>query len=210
MARELISVVMFNAQALFCNRLFDPETKDLAGKPLDKPSFSINLRYPKTVASWTEEPALKAFTDACRVTYQREMSGMPANRVEFPIKDGDVPNRNGKIPDWAKGHWYIRCSSTYAPKVEQVVGGVQSELPSLQLGGKKLWTDGDYVCAALSIGKRLNDNVGIRCYLNSVLFTGKGVEISTGGNNVEWQGAIAQAVAQGMNIQHDAPAQQAG
>ena len=205
--RELIPILLFNAQAVFSNRLFDPETKDLGGKLLDKPSFSVNLRFPKTKANWTEEPALRSFVEACKTIYLREMAGMPANRVEFPIKDGDIPNNKGKTPDWAKGHWVIRASSTYKPTVEQMVSGVKTELPSLSMGAKKIWHDGDYVAAALSIAKRLNDNIGIRCYLNSILFTGKGEEIATGGGaSVDWNAALEDAKAQGIHVNQDAPA----
>jgi hypothetical protein len=203
-SRELVNIILFNGQALFSNRLFDPETKDFAGKPLDKPSFSLNIRYPKTQPNWYDEPLLKPLADACKVVMTRDMPNTPFNYVEFPIKDGDRPNKQGKVPDWAKGHWYVRASSTFAPKVEQIVNGAQSELPSLQLGGKKLWNDGDFVCVALSIGKRLNDNVGIRCYLNSVLFTGKGAEISTGGAGVDWSAAMQLAHEQGISIEKSA------
>jgi hypothetical protein len=199
-SRELVQIILFNGQALFSNRLYEPETKDMAGKPLEKPSFSLNIRYPKTKANWYEEPALKPFVDACKVVMTRDMQGVPFARIEFPIKDGDFPNKNGKVPDWAKGHWYIRSSSTQAPKVEQIAGGVQSELPALTMGGKHLWGDGDYVAAALSIGKRLTDSVGIRCYLNNVLFTGKGQKIVTGVGSVDWASAMELARSQGIDI----------
>ena len=200
MSRELVNIFLFNGTAVFAQRLFEPETKDFAGKPLEKPSYSLNIRYPKTKANWYEEPALKPFVDACKVVMSRDMSGIPFQRIEFPIKDGDIPNKNGKTPEWAKGHWYLRASSTFQPKVEQIVGGAQSELPALQMGGRKLWHDGDYVSVALAIAKRMNDNVGIRCYLNSVLFTGKGVELSTGGSGVDWASAMEMAKEQGIDI----------
>jgi hypothetical protein len=204
MARELVNILLFNGQAVFSQRLFDPETKDMAGKLLDKPSYSLNIRFPKTKANWYEEAALKPFTDACKVVMTRVMPNIPFQSIEFPIKNGDLPNKNGKIPEWAQGHWYLRSSSTFVPKVFQLVNGEQTELPALQMGNRKLWGDGDYVMVALSVAKRLSDNVGIRCYLNEVVFTGKGIDLQTGGASTDWHEAMQLAKAQGIEIRQDA------
>lgn len=201
MARDLVSIYLFNGQAVFSKRLFEPETKDMAGKPLDSPSYSLLIRFPKTMPNWYDEPALQGFKEACQTVMLRELPNVPFPYIEFPVKDGDRPNRNGKIPDWAKGHWFVRSSSTFIPTVEQVVGGVKTTLPALSMGGKRLWGDGDIVAAALSLGKRLNDNVGIRCYLNGALFTDHGPELQTGGANTNWDEAIAMAEAKGIKIQ---------
>ena len=201
MARETIAITLFNGQIVYSRRLFEPETKDMAGKPLDTPSYSCNVRFPKTKAHWWEEPALAPFMDAVKVIHAREMSGVNPAALELPIKDGDRPNRQGKTPDWAKGHWFIRASSGFAPKVEQLVNGQPSEIQSLSIGGRRLWGDGDFVAVAVSIAKRMNDNIGIRAYLNGVLFTGKGAELSTGGGSgVDWGAAVALAQQQGIQI----------
>jgi hypothetical protein len=198
--RELVNIFLFNGQAVYSRRLFEPETKDFAGKPLDKPSYSLNIRYPKTRPNWYEEPALKSFTNACQTVKMRDMADVPFQRIEFPIRDGDLPNQKNKIPDWARGHWYVRASTTYVPKVYQTVDGVQSELPALMLGSQRLWGDGDTVSVALSIGKRLTDAVGIRCYLNSVMFTDHGPELKTSGGDTDWGEAFTQAAAEGITI----------
>lgn len=208
MARETISVTLFNGQIVYSKRLFEPETKDMAGKPLDNPSYSCNIRFPKTKPNWWEEPALAPFFEACRTIHAREMASVPANMLEIPLKDGDRPNKQGKTPDWAKGHWFIRASTSYQPKVEQLVNGAPSEIQSLTMGGRRLWGDGDYVAVALGVAKRMNDNIGIRAYLNSVLFTGKGAELSTGAGNVDWGAALEMAKQQGVPIQQEAPAMQ--
>ena len=203
-ARELISVVLFNGQAVYSKRLFEPETTDMGGKPLDKPSFSINVRFPKTKANWYEEPLLKPLVTACQTIMARDMVGVAFQYVQFPIKDGDAPNKNGKVPDFAKGHWIVKASSTYAPKVEQMVNGVPSELQTLMLGGRKLWGDGDYIAVSLALGKRLTDNVGIKAYLNSACFTGKGVELATGGGAAtDWAAAMELAKQAGIEIQSE-------
>ena len=203
--REVINTYLFNAQAIYSKGLFEPETKDLKGKPLDKPSYSINLRFPKTKSAWYEEPQLKPLVDAFKTIMAREMAGIAFGRIEFPIKDGDVPNQNNKIPDWAKGHWHFRASSSYGPKVEQRVNGVVTELPALSMGGRRLWGDGDYVCAAIGVAKRLTDAVGIRAYLNSILFTAKGPELNLGASNTDWNEAMRMAEEQGIPIKTDEP-----
>jgi Protein of unknown function (DUF2815) len=199
--RELTSLYLYNAQALFIDRLFDPETKDFAGKPLDKPSYSVLMRFPKTMPNWYDEPQLQAFRETCRKVMDRDLAGVPFQYVEFPIKDGDKPNKQGKTPDWAVGHWTIRASTTFIPLVEQMVDGVQTQIASFTMGGRKLWKNGDFCCVEVNMGKRLNDNVGIRCYLKGVIFTCPGAEVSVGGGAPpDWKNAFAQADAQGIKI----------
>lgn len=204
MAREIVNIILFNGQAIYAKSLFEPETKDLSGKPLDKPAFSLNVRYPKTKANWYEEPDLKPLVEACKIIMTREMAGVPFARVEFPVKDGDIPNTKNKVPEWAKGHWHFRASSTYNPVVKQRVNGVVSQLPALSIGGKRLWGDGDYVCVALGIAKRLTDAVGIRTYLNNALFTAKGPELNLGSGSTDWNEALRLAEEQGIDVKADA------
>ena len=202
--RNIVNIILFNGQAIYAKSLFEPETKDLSGKPLDKPSYSINVRFPKTKAHWYEEPDLKPLVEACKVIMTRDMPTTPFERVEFPVKDGDIPNKKNKVPEWAKGHWTFRASTTYVPVVEQRVGGVVSQLPALNIGGKRLWGDGDHVCVALGVAKRLTDSVGIRAYLNSVLFTAKGPELNLGSGSTDWAEALRLAEEQGIEVKADA------
>ena len=206
MARELIPVTLFNGQAVFAQKLFEPDTKDMSGKLLDKPSYSIIVRFPKTKPTWYEEPLLKPLVDACKVIMQREMADTPFSRIEFPVTDGDIPNTKNKVPEWAKGHWTIRAKTTFDNfKVKQVVNGVETELPALTMGGKRLWGDGDHVAVSLSIAKRMTDMVGILAYLQGVMFTKKGVQLATGGSpDVSLDEMREAAKAQGIEIMMDA------
>lgn len=204
--REIIPLVIWNGQILFSKRLFEPETKDFAGKPYDNPLYSSSVRFPKTAQFWYQEPALKGLVEACQTIMQRDMVGVQFQYVQFPIKDGDAPNKQGKVPEYNKGHWVLKASSSYPPKVEQLVNGVQSEIQALMIGGRKLWGDGDYVGFNIGVAKRATDNVGIKAYLNSVCFTGKGPELSIGGAApVDWAAAAALAAQQGVEIKSGAP-----
>lgn len=198
-SREIISVVLFNGQIVFSRRLFEPETADMAGKPLDKPRFSCNVRFPKTKAVWWEEPALASVRDACGTIVAREFGGN--GNIEYPVKDGDLPNQKGKVPDWSKGHWIIKADTTYQPKVEQLVNGQPSEIQSLSIGGRQLWQDGDFVGVTLAVAKRAMGAPGIKSYLNGVCFTDKGAVLSTGAPATDWAAAIAKAEQQGIQVQ---------
>lgn len=208
-SRELIGVRLWGGQAVFSRRLFEPETKDVMGKPLDKPSFSITVRFPKTRQFWWEEPALQTFAQACQVIMTRDLAGVPSNRIEFPIKDGDLPNTKNKISDWARGHWIFRASTTFRESLEvkQQVGGALTDLPALSLGGNRLWGDGDYVMVSAQVGKRLNDNIGIRSYLAGVCFYDKGEVLSTGGVSTDWDEAFRDAAQKGLTIKNGGPQQ---
>lgn len=202
MARELINLQLFHGQAVFANKLFEPEVNDLMGKPRDRPLYSIVIRFPKTKAVWWEEPALQKLRDACQVIMMREMAGTPHSRVEFPIRDGDLPNNKNNVPEWAKGHWIFRAGTTFDNfKVEQRVNGIQSQITALSIGGRQMWADGDFVGVDVAIAKRMNDNIGIKAYLNGVTFLKKGVELGTGGKAVNWDEAIKLEEQSGFKVE---------
>jgi hypothetical protein len=211
MARELQKVILMNAQLVYTNRMFEAETVDMAGAPLKKPTWSVSMRYPKTTKNWFDEPLLASLRGACGVIKSREMSHVPFERIEFPVKDGDLPNKKNKIPAWAAGHWIIRANTTIkAPLVEQRVDGVVTALQAIQLGGQRLWGDGDYAGVVMAVGKRLTDDIGIKCYLNSVCFMSHGEPLNTAGEPTDWDIAVSQAAEQGINIRADSPGFNAG
>lgn len=211
MARELQKIILMNAQLVYCNRLYEAETVDMAGAPLKKPTWSTSMRYPKTTKNWFDEPLLVSLRNACGVIKSREMAHVDFARIEFPVKDGDLPNKKNKIPDWAKGHWILRANTTIKrPLVEQRVDGVVTPLEAIQLGGQRLWGDGDYAGVVMSVAKRLTDDVGIKCYLNSVCFMAHGVPLDVSGQPTDWDAAVNDAAAQGINIKADAAGFNAG
>ena len=204
MARETHDILLFNMEALFVRRLFDPETTDMGGKPLDKPRFSVVLRIPKTKAYWYEEPAFQPLVSACKAVIAREMSGIQPGFIVFPVKDGDAPNRNGVVQPYYAGHWYLRADSTYAPTVKQLQNGVEQELPALTLNGHKLWTDGDIAVVQITVAKRMTDAMGIKTYLKALCFTSKGQDVKIGnGTTFSMADAMAQAEKQGVHIKTD-------
>lgn len=200
MAREVVNIMLFNQRLVYTNRLWEPETKDLQGNPMETPQFSATIIVPKTKANWSEEPSLKPLVDAMGQVYQTQMAGIQAQYVEWGVKDGDRPNTKGKTPDWGKGHWVIRAGTGFKPTVAGVIDGREVELPSQSIGGRKFFGDGDYSILALGVTVSSTNASRIKLYLSSVLFTGKGEAIATSGGGVSASEMMAAARAQGVNV----------
>lgn len=199
--REVISVMVFNVQALYVNKLWEPDTKDQAGKALDKPNYSLVTRVAKTKQHWWDEPEYASVLEACKRIFQTTMApaGIPFERVEWPVRDGDQPNKKNVVKDYAKGHWLLSGNTNYPPRIEAVIEGKPVELASPVLGGRKIADNGDLVCVTFGIAKRTTDAFGIKAYLNAVVFTEKGTKIELG-NNATGAEMLAAAQAQGIAI----------
>lgn len=87
--------------------LWTPST-EYKGKKTDKPNYLCGVIVPKTAAHWSQEPCLAQFTQAMMEIHAATMGqAVPYQAVDWPVKDGDVPEP-GKTPaEWAKGHWMI-------------------------------------------------------------------------------------------------------
>jgi hypothetical protein len=207
--REIISCSIFGGQALYISRLWTPETTDYkSGKPLDKPRYSVLVRYPKTVKEWNQEKVFASVTDACRKIYAKHFSGMPLDRLIVPVKDGDQANAAGKINDWGKGHWWIKADTTSPDylAIEAIQNGKPMELPSDRIGGRRIVKDGDFCILTVGLAKSEGRDPGIKTYLNAITFTGPGEEIKLG-SRVSTEALLEQARAQGLSVQgYGAPA----
>lgn len=202
MSRDIVNIMLFNQCLVYTNRLWEPETKDLKGNPMETPQYSATIIVPKTKAGWHEEPALQQLGAAMFQVYQQQMApgGIQQQYVDWGVKDGDRPNTKGKIPEWGKGHWVVRAGTGYKPEVSGVVDGREVEFPSQAIGGRKFYEDGDYAALAIGVTVSGANPSKIKLYCNSVLFTGKGKKISTGGGGVSAAEMMAAARAQGVNV----------
>jgi hypothetical protein len=201
--REIISCAVYGVRLAYIHRLWEPETTEVGtGKPLDKPRYSVTGIIQKTRATWMEEPAFASIRDASGRIYAQHYNGWDVNQLIWPVKDGDRPNRQGKVSEWMKGHWFIRADTT-SPNyltIEAVQNGQAIALPAAKLGGRVIVKDGDVGIMAIGLAKSDGPNPGVKTYLNGVVFTGPGEEIKLG-SRVDSAELLRQAAAQGMNVQ---------
>jgi hypothetical protein len=179
----------------------------MMGQPMQTPMFGASWRFPKTNADWRNEPLLKPLWEAGAKIWQAEFGNNPY--VEWPVKDGDAPNKKGVVPDVNRGHWILRASTKNAPEVKAWVNNQVIDIANPKIaaavGGHK-WGDGDYTAIQVSLAKRANNTAGIRCYLNSVCFTAVGEKLNVGGPPpTDWGQAMASAQAAGIAIRQNAP-----
>lgn len=208
--REVIPLMLFNMRGAYIDQLWTPST-EYEGKPRDKPSYNVTAITPKTnarpqqthlpdVPAWMHEPALQPLVDVCRRLYAMYFPQMPLNLLKWPVKDGDLPNKKGVVPEWSKGHWLVMANTSSAPPVEGVVDGKAQPVPSRMIGGRALWEDGDLMAMTLGAAKRGDAAMGIKLYLNGVLFTGKGERIAIGIARVSGEEMLAKAREQGIAV----------
>lgn len=110
--------------------LYDPQTKNYDGKPLQNNDGSARVDYPigvaiaKTAAAWWDEPWGKQIL---AVGYQAHPNSYQRPDFSWKIVDGDsmVPNRKNRKPaeqEGHKGHWVLRFSSGFPPNLYTLVG----------------------------------------------------------------------------------------
>lgn len=200
--RNIINVMLFDVRTIYTQRLWEPETKDVKGNPMETPQYSLTVIVPKTRANWAEEPALQTLGQAMHQVYQQQMApaGIQMQYVEWGVKDGDRPNTKGKIPEWGKGHWVVRIGSGFKPTVSAIVNGSEVELPAHTIGGRKLFGDGDRAIVSVGVTVSGANPSRIKLYLGTTVFSAKDEAIQLGGG-VSAAEMIAQAKAQGVNVQ---------
>lgn len=199
--RIIERVLVAGLRAVYCSRLWTPETKDWAGKPLSTPQYSITGVLDKTRAYWWEEPAFASLFAACQKIFVAEFQPggyYQMHMLGYPVNDGDKPNQKGKVSEWAKGCWIMKASTGFQPGAFMVQNGQAVEMPTQNIGGRKIYEDGDVFIAEIGVARRLGGDAGIKAYLNAVTFTGKGERIATGGGAPDVQGMLALAAAQGL------------
>lgn len=190
--------------------LWEPAT-EFQGKKQDKPTYMTSVIVPKTRAQWFEEPAFAGMAAACQELYTKAMSHIPFGSVQWPIKDGDVPEPGKKPVDWMKGCWFLPGSSTSAINIEMVMPDgstakvFQSAQHALAAGApatspnKSMVKPGDIVTVAGALAVKTNNPLAVKFYANNVLFMGPGEEIAIG-NGVSGTQLMEQARAMGLNI----------
>jgi len=193
--RQYESAMVFNARIVDLRHLWVP-ANEYKGKPQEKPSWFSAFIIPKTRAGWHEEPLLAGATQALGNLYNNN-----PQIVDWPILDGDKPNREGKTSDWAKGHWVFSGSTSNQPKVEIVQPGGQLALLQNKVGGVKA---GDFCMVGLTAAVKQNDPRAAKFFLNTVVFTAAGEEIVFA-NQVSGAEMVAAAAAQGFQVQGYTP-----
>lgn len=204
MARKYENVMVLNARATNIRNLWEP-SREYLGKPTEKPNYLFGCIVKKTQAHWSQEPVLAGLTAAMMKVHAETMGqAVPYQAVNWPIKDGDIPEPGKTAAEWAKGHWMITGSSGDIIKVEIVQGDKLVPLPN-----RALVKPGDFCMFGGAVAQKQNDARGIKLYINAVTFTGAGEEIAVG-NSVTGAELMAQAKAQGLNPVGFAPAAAGG
>lgn len=184
---------IYEARVVGMRNLWDPSTEYM-GKKQDKPSYIVSVIIKKTRANWYEEPTLAAFTQAASALYSEALSHIPFQQVEWPFKDGDIPDPVRGQAEWRKGHWFLTGSSTSPIEVSIIENGVP-----VPLKNRMNVKNGDYVGLAVSIAVKMNDPRGVKVYVNKVMFMAPGEEIVLG-SSVSNMDLMEEAKAKGLNV----------
>lgn len=186
------AATVLTARIVNMRHLWEP-SREFEGVPSQKPNYFYTCIVPKTRGGWWEEAAfagLSAAVQKVMTHYQLQSQYV----LEWPVKDGDMPDKKGRQSEWAKGHWVFGGSSSDPINVEIVQNGACVKIPN-----KTLVKPGDFVSCGLSVTVRKNDARSFKTYGNSVLFTAAGEEIVVG-NSVSGAELMAQAQAQGLQV----------
>src|SRR6185312_8551881 len=93
---------------------------------------------------------------------------------QWPIKDGD--QKAAKYPYMA-GHWTIKFSSNFPPRVCVLQNGQPSEIPARRVGTQELYKSGDYVVASVHAFTFDNQSKGVKFNADGVMFVAVGEAI---------------------------------
>lgn len=181
------------------------DDKDTNGKPLTKKDGTPTVNYWLKVAIAKNDPAWPQVKEAI-MSVGREAhphlfgaDGLPLSPMyKDKIEDGDsiVPNSRGKKPcdrDGYPGHWVVSMRSQSAPSVYMRNGS-----DAVQITDMKLVKTGDYVVAYVAMDNNNSaDTPGVAVYLQSVMLTYCGDEISSRPGAEEMYGSSVPAMPQG-------------
>lgn len=191
--KQYENFTIFGARIYGMRNLWQPSTEYM-GKPTQRPSYLAGFIVPKTRGHWSEEPVFAGVWGAMQKIYSGAMNGMPYNMVDWPIRDGDLPEPGKSQADWARGHWMFGGNSGDPIKVEIV----QNNVP-VPLVNRAVVKPGDFVTVAGATAQKSNDPRGIKFYINTVLFMAPGEEIAVG-HSVSGAELMAAAQAQGLQV----------
>lgn len=188
------NVMLFQARIFNMKNLWTPST-EYKGQPTTKPNYLVGVIVNKTRGHWSEEPVFANMWAAMQKIHAAKMANFPYGNVDWPIKDGDMPEPGRAASEWAKGHWMLSGSSGDVIKTEIVQNGNIVPLAN-RAGGVK---PGDVVSLGGAVAQKANDPRGIKLYVNSVLFCAAGEEIAVG-NSVSGAELMAEAQRQGLQV----------
>jgi hypothetical protein len=132
------------------------------------------VKYGCVLLADKKECDIKALKELVKQVVANEFGGKPVPpSFKLGIKDGDVPNGNGNIPNGYKGCWVINCSSNYP------VGLVDEKVQRV-LDEKKFYP-GCYVVAQVNAFPFNTDgNRGCGFGVANIQFAGDGERLGGG------------------------------
>lgn len=196
---QTLNVRFYDIRVVWISKLWTPDTT-YKGQPTQKPTYSIQCMVPKTQQFWYQESALKDFTASCVQFHTMAFPHFPnVTMVGWPVQDGDLPSREGKIREWAKGHWLISANTSSPPRIEGIVDGAVVPVPAQMLGGRKIWDDGDHAIVDMALAKNQNDPQKAKLFVNSVCFCRKGEPIAIGFTRASGEELLNDARQRGLN-----------
>ncbi len=199
--RQYEAATIFNARCADMRHLWTPST-EFQGKPTQKPNYFSVFIVQKTQGHWSQEPVFGGVMTAINKLLAGQLQAFAQNvgAVQWPIMDGDMPSPQGKVSEFAKGHWIFSASSGNPPSVELVQSGGQLVKLQNRVGVKS----GDYCTLGVTAAVKANQANGVKFYLNAVVFTAPGEEIVFA-NSVSGAELMAHAQQQGIQITGFAP-----
>jgi len=192
--RQYESATVFNARCIDMRYLWTPST-EYKGQQQQKPNYFGGFILPKQAAHWSQDPGMSGVMAAFGKLLQGQFSAYASNPMAagWPIADGDAPGPDGKVSEFAKGHWLFYASSGNPPGVELVqAGGALAKL-SQRVHVKP----GDFCTLGVTAAVNKNDGRRVKFYLNAVVFTHPGEEIVFA-NSVSGAELMKMAEAQGL------------
>lgn len=186
------SATIYNARVVGMRNLWEPST-EFNGRP-SKPSYMLTFIVKKTRQNWYEEPDFSDFTKAGQDLYNEAIAPVPFQQIDWPIKDGDVADPARGNPSWRYGHWLMTATSNAPVPVFINING-----NGVELKNRDKVKNGDYIGVNVALAVKMNDERGVKCYLNKVMFMAEGEEIVVG-TSKSMTDMMADAKARGMNV----------
>lgn len=158
--------------------LHEKRTKDGNKLPIppEKQKHEFVGLIPKLNADATQCPNYKLFSDLAMqaITACADFGGQWPAGGQWPIKDGD--QKRDKYP-WQAGHWVIKFSSNFPPRVALMQNGQPVEIPARRVGTQELYKSGDFGVAATHAFTFDNQSKGVKFNIDGVVFVGAGEAI---------------------------------
>jgi len=145
--------------------IFEPNTKDMKGKPLTARDGSPRKEYVLKLAVEKTAPGLKEFAAALK-EYARNELGEDAPKhpgFSWKFEDGDKPKEGREIKSHSAGCLVFKFSSGYAPQIVKDAGRTSVLREALKAG--------DYarVYCKVSPNKETNPQGGLGLFLNLII-----------------------------------------